>query len=151
HTPEPVKKNDHIELITNAKYKTAIPSFKALSAEEIDQINTHPHTSPYMPQQEKGIRPSRPLPYQLYGEGKLSGNKQQILLSLAAGNEIFGDRSAGAPFLVYATGTWKDLPGFQKETHGMRTWNYAVSPGDTLTDSWQIADFDNGTYRLEVY
>jgi len=150
-TPEPVKKNDHIELITNAKYKVEIPSFKALSTAEIDLINTNPHTSPFMPQQEKGIRPSRPLPYQLYAEGKLSDNKQQITLSLTAGNEVFGNNAAGAPFLVYATGTWKDMPGLQPVVRGMRTWNYAVSPGDKLTDSWSLADFDNGIYKLEIY
>ncbi|HTF28029.1 MAG TPA: alkaline phosphatase family protein, partial [Flavitalea sp.] len=149
--PEPVKKNDHIELITNAKFKTGLSAFEPLSKAEIDLINKNPNASTFMPQQEKGIRPSRPLPYQLYADGKLSDDRKKIILSFSAANEVFRDKASGSPFLVYATGTWKDMPGLKPVVHDMRTWNYAVSAGDTLSDSWSIADFNNGIYRLQIY
>lgn len=150
-TPEPVKKNDHIELITNAKYKEVLSGFKPLSPEDIALINKDPLASVLMPQQEKGVRPSRPLPYQLYVDGKLDSDKKKFTLSFTSSKEMFGSNTAGAPFLVYATGTWKDMPGFQKVMHDMRTWNYAVTPGDTIADSWSLADFDNEMYKLEAY
>ncbi len=150
-TPEPVKKNDHIELITNAKYKEVLSGFRPLSEEDITQINKDPLMSALMPHQEKGARPSRPLPYQLYVEGTLDSGRKKIDLSFTASKEIFGNNTAGSPFLVYATGTWKDMPGLQKVMHGMRTWNYAVTPGDTIADSWSLADFDDEMYKLEVY
>ncbi|HTF28003.1 MAG TPA: phospholipase domain-containing protein, partial [Flavitalea sp.] len=151
--PESVKKNDHIELITNAKFKEGLSQFQPLSKAEIEQINNNPHASPLMPQQEKGIRPSRPLPYQLYADGKLSGDKKKIGISFSAANEIFRDKAAGAPFLVYATGVWKDdVSGIKPLAPDMRTWNYTVSAGDTLSDSWSLDDFDSiGSYHLQVY
>lgn len=149
--PEPVKKNDHIELITNAQFKEPPSGFKPLTKEEIEAVNKNPLSSKVMPKQEKGIRPARPLPYQLYADGKVSDDKKKITVSFTAKKDVFGERSAGSPFLVYATGTWKDLQGLQPVAHDMRIWNYAVAAGDTLTDSWTINDFDNGHYKLEIY
>ncbi|HEY6900966.1 MAG TPA: phospholipase C, phosphocholine-specific [Puia sp.] len=147
-TLQPVKRADHMELITNAKFKPAIPRFIPLTEGEIAAINKDPKSSPQMPKQEKGIRPSRPLPYQLYVEGQLAADKKTYALSFNASNEIFRDASAGSPFIVYATGSWKDMP---TPAVDLRAWNYTVSAGDTLTDTWNLADFENEHYKLEVY
>jgi phospholipase C len=150
-SPDPVKKNDHIELITNAKFKDIPSAFRPLSTEDIKQINDNPLASPIMPKQEKGVRPSRALPYQLYADGNLDDDKKKVTISFAAGNEVFGANTAGSPFLVYAKGTWRDMPGLTPVVRDMRTWNYAVAAGDRITDSWSLSDFDDGNYTLQVY
>jgi phospholipase C len=33
----------------------------------------------------------------------------------------------------------------------VRTWAYAVKPGDHLTDNWPLHDFEGGNYHLRVY
>lgn len=164
---DPVKREDHMELITNAKFKPPIAEFKPLSESEMALINTNPHASPFMPKQEKGIRPSRPLPYQLYSESKLSEDKKTLTIAFHASNEVFGNAAAGSPFIVYATGTWNDGPWYPGLPHDpkdapapalhtepireLRTWNYTVAAGDTLTDTWTLKDFDAEAYKIEIY
>ena len=161
-TLQPVGREAHMELITNARFRPPIPTFVPLSPDEIAAVNKDPRAFPLMPQQEKGIRPSRPLPYQLYTGGTLSKDKKSFAISFHASKEVFRDTAAGCPFIVYATGAWKDgpwhpgLPGEAEAMHWspvreMRVWNYTVAAGDTLTDNWSLADFDEAAYRLEVY
>jgi phospholipase C len=33
----------------------------------------------------------------------------------------------------------------------VRTWHYAVSAGDALTDEWPLEAFEDGNYHLRVY
>jgi phospholipase C len=91
-----------------------------------------------MPRQEKGTRPACALPYELYAGGKLNAGKNAFEIEVAAGNEIFGERSAGCPFTVYA-------PALAKNR------NYSVAAGDKLTDNWSLSEFKNGAYFLTVH
>src|SRR5690606_4410647 len=58
-----------------------------------------------------------------------------------ARRDRFGDRAAGAPFMVY----------FRDREGELRVRNYAVTPGDALEDTWLVADFPGGAYDLEAY
>ena len=62
---------------------------------------------------------------------------------MQAGNQVFGPKSAGAPFIIYAMNPY--------EGEVLRVWNYAVKAGDTLTESFQLSGFENGQYHLRVY
>jgi phospholipase C len=145
-SPEFVAKDAFIESIYNAKFKKLPDDFKLLDAEAIKKFNTAPHA--YMQQQEKGIKPSNALSYDMHVDGKLSPDKKSFEISFANSDNLFGKTTAGAPFNVYA-------PGNVKQTDGsiapLRTWAYAVKPGDKLTDSWQLSDFENSHYHLRVY
>jgi phospholipase C len=33
----------------------------------------------------------------------------------------------------------------------MRVWSYALSPGNSLQDAWQLANFDDKQYHLQVH
>ncbi|MDR3714862.1 MAG: phospholipase C, phosphocholine-specific [Puia sp.] len=145
-------KDAMLERVYNAKFKK-VPTFKKLTDEEIAQVNLDPTTATAMPVQEKGIRPSNALPYQLYAEGNISADKNHFSIRFAAGNDFFGKASAGSPFKVYAPGSHA---AFDKELHPSgfeqaRSWAYAVSAGDQLTDTWSLSDFENGQYHLRVY
>jgi phospholipase C len=130
-----------LEQIHRAQFKQLPSGFRALSALEIDQVRKDPATASWMPRQEAGVRRSCALPYQLTVDGNLSDNRRSFAIQFEAGNELFGERSAGSPFTVYARLAAGDL----------RTRNYAVAAGSRLEDSWLISEFELGKYHLAVY
>jgi phospholipase C len=67
------------------------------------------------------------------------GDKKSMIITLKAGNTIFGNRSAGSPFHIYARGK------------KLQTRAYAVEAGLSVKDEWQLSDFENQTYHFEVY
>lgn len=143
------ERNEFIETIYNAKFKKLPDQFKLLTAAEIANINANPATAEWMPQQEKGTRVANALPYELYVGGKLDAGKKTFEISFEAGNKIFGNRAAGAPFNVYAPGKY-----LQENTQTMEpvsTWSYAVKAGDQLKDTWPLSSFEDAHYHLRVY
>jgi phospholipase C len=144
-----LKKDPFIEKIYNAKFRKTPRDYKALSREEIAAINHDPLSSPLMVHQEPGMRPSCPLPYQLYADGGLTGDKKAFSLQMKAATEVFGSRAAGAPFKVYAPQGYVARGG--KGYEADRTWDYAVTPGGELKDEWPLANFEGDHYLLRVY
>jgi len=141
--PDFLERDEFIESIHKAQFKNVPSSYKKLSKSEMEKINKDPYSSSLMAAQEKGIRSSCALPYELYVDGILTADKKSFEISFKAGNQVFGASSAGSPFHVYAPGK------YLKED--VRTWAYTVAAGDVLTDRWQISDFENGNYHLRVY
>ncbi|MDN5286826.1 MAG: phospholipase phosphocholine-specific [Mucilaginibacter sp.] len=148
--PEFVAKDAFLESIHQAKFKKLPSNYKLLTPDEIAQINRNPHASPLMPQQEKGIKPSCALPYQLYADGKLSADKKSFDIKFIAENKVFGEKASGSPFNVYAPGKYASFTDPQ-QMEPLRTWAYALTPGDSLTDTWPLQEFENGEYHLRVY
>lgn len=104
--------------------------------------------------QETGTKISRPLPYQLYADGKFDDDKKSFVLFMQAQNKIFGEAAAGAPFIVYAPGDYV-APGSEaaeeKVYEPARSWHYAVKAGDALSDKWPLEFFKGDGYHLRVY
>ncbi len=142
-SPEFLQKQAFMEKIYSAKFKQVPDNFKALTNTEIDLINKDHSQSPYFPKQEKGTRQACAVPYELIVNGQFNKEKNSFSISFNAGNTAFGERASGAPFMVYA------MQPYQHEA--LRTWQYAATPGDTLTDEWALNAFDNGNYHLRVY
>ncbi|PSL28965.1 phosphocholine-specific phospholipase C [Chitinophaga ginsengisoli] len=142
-SPQFLQKQAFIEKIYNAKFKQAPDNFKALTESEIEQINKDHLRSPYFPKQEKGTRQACAAPYELLVNGQFNKEKNSYGISFKAAKTAFGERAAGAPFMVYA------MQPYKMET--LRTWQYAAAPGDTLVDEWALNDFDKGRYNLRVY
>jgi phospholipase C len=103
-----------------------------------------------MPQQEEGIKPANALPYELYADGKLSADKKSFEIKFKAGNNVFGKQAAGSPFNVYAPGKYIGFH-YPRKMEAVRTWSYALTPGDSLTDAWPVNEFDKNNYHLRVY
>lgn len=145
-------KDTFVEGIHKAKFKKAPSNFKALSKEEIEEVNKNTVGTTLMPKQEEGVRLSSALPYQLYAEGKLSADKKEFKLTLEARNEFFGKKAAGSPFNVYAPGKYlyPNKDG-QLTFQDVKAWAYAVKAGDKLSDSYTLSNFENGNYQLRVY
>ncbi|HTE01912.1 MAG TPA: phospholipase C, phosphocholine-specific [Mucilaginibacter sp.] len=149
--PEFVKKDVFVESIHKAQFKKLPNDYKLLTKEEIAVINRDPHSSPYMPQQEKGISPSCALPYELYADGKLSADKKSFEIKFAAGNKVFGDKAVGAPFNVYAPGKYLHQKGNEQVFENVRTWAYGLTAGDSLTGNWPLQEFEDKHYHLRIY
>ena len=141
-TPAPLGRDAFVEGIHKAKFKQPPSNFKQLTPAEIAAINQRQPSS-YMPVQEKGVRPSCALPYELYAESRLSPDKQSVTIILKASTDLFGAASLGAPFHIYAPGLYKG--------EKVNARSYAVTPGNALKDSWALSDFENGQYHLCVY
>lgn len=135
--PTFLTKKEFVESIHKAQFKQNPSGYFALTAEEIEQANHSPSAS-VLPRQEKGLRTSCALPYQLYVDGNLSTGKS-FEVRFEARREFFGERSSGSPFYAYG-------PGGEFTTR-----TYAVAEGDVITDSWRNNEFENGVYHLRVY
>jgi phospholipase C len=149
-----LKMDPFIEKIYNAKFQKAPKDYKILTPEEIAQINRDPASSSLMTHQEPGTRPACPLPYQLYADGRLSEDKKSFELNMEARNEVFGKKSAGAPFKVYAPGKYLSIQAKDKQPksfEGARSWDYSVTAGGGLSDNWPLNAFEEDGYHLRVY
>nr|WP_121269471.1 phospholipase C, phosphocholine-specific [Pedobacter schmidteae] len=142
-----LNRNHTVETIYNAKFKADPSGFKKLTDADIAAFGAKPLASGIMSGQEKGIKPSCALPYELYTDGKLTEDKKAFELKLQAGNTVFGKNAAGSPFTVYAPVKYKDAGN---EEQVCRNWSFAVVAGDTLSYRWPIAAFENGKYQLRV-
>jgi phospholipase C len=147
-----VARDTFVEEIHKAQFKGLPSDYKLLTSEEITRINEDPYNAAYMPKQEKGIKPSCALPYELYADGKLSADKKSFDISFTAANKAFGIMATGAPFNVYAPGKYlKADTSEQPQFEAVRTWSYGLTAGDTIKDSWPLHEFEDSNYHLRVY
>ncbi|SHM70243.1 phospholipase C [Cyclobacterium lianum] len=147
--PESVDMEEHVKSIYNAAFKDLPDNFKVLDQNEIQQANRNPMDSPWIPKQETGTRPSSALAYELYVDGEVDTAKGTFALTFNASDRKFGKKALGAPFLVYAPGTFRDSKTGQLIT--MRSWSFALKPGDQLLYQWPLEAFRDEHYHLLVY
>jgi phospholipase C len=149
--PPPVQRDSFLGSIHRAQFKQMPDGFHRLSAEDIALSRTNPQAAPWLPRQEDGIRPSCALPYQLLVDGQITSDRKSFEIHLEALKWSFGERCVGAPFHVYAPGKVRAVSGSAAAFESGRTWAYAVSAGDRLTDAWALADFAEERYHLRVH
>lgn len=147
-----LEKTPFIQGIYDAKFQPLPSNYRPLTADEIAQAANDPRTSPHLPQQEPGVKPSCALPYQLYADARLSDDRQTLVVGLEARKEVFGARSAGSPFNIFTPAKYaaKGADGKPSPFEHVGSRSYAVIAGDRLTDSWPVASFENGLYHLRV-
>lgn len=141
--PLPVDRNSFIEKVHRAGFRELPSGYRQLTREEITQLRENPGVSPLLPRQEPGIRPACALPYELYANGRLSGDGRSFTIRFRAGTTVFGRRSAGSPFAVYAPGLYRQ--------ENRKAWSYAVAAGEQLEAAWTLEDFEDNAYHLCVY
>ncbi len=146
-----LRKDPFMESVYNAKFKKLPDDFKALNSEEIRLFRSNPYDSPYMPQQEKGIRPSNGLFYQLHAEGKLNAEKKSFDIRFESGSLVFGEKTLGSAFNVYAPGKYRQNVNGSAEFRDLRTWAFAVRSADHVEYSWPLESFENNIYYLRSY
>ena len=140
-------RNKFVVSIQQARYKEIPSNYKKLTASaDSKRLTTSAH-SQFISHQEQGIRPSCSLPYELYAEGSLSADRTKFELRMKAGNEVHGNRAAGAPFNVYLRNT----RGETAADRGMVVATYAVKPGDTLHEKFPLSLFADARYSIDVH
>ncbi len=144
--PTFVDKEKFVKEIYNARFKEPPVDYKALTNDEVQEISGNLR-SKILPGQEKGIRSSCALPYELEVDGRLTDDKNHFKISFSSKNQIFGDKAAGSPFNVYAQGKFNAGSGMEEA----KNWAFAVKAADAIDYEWPLARFENGRYHLSVY
>jgi len=139
-----IERDPFVEGIHKAKFKTTPAGFRKLKVDEIAIASRKSNASAIFAQQEKGVRPSCALPYEVYAEGALSGDRKSFALHLHAAKNVFGERAVGVPFNICVRG----LDGKR------RSASYTVAAGDSLHEAWPLdagyhltVDAPNGFFR----
>ncbi len=131
--------------IERARYKEIPSNYKKLATAEVEEINRSPQGSSLTAHQEPGTRRACALPYELYAEGEPGADGAAFELRLTAGNNVHGEKAAGAPFNVYLRNLNDGSEG------GFRAATYAVSAGDTLRLQFPLSLFAGTNYSIEVH
>src|SRR5690606_6726066 len=121
--------------------------FEALTPEKTSALAASPAS--VLPRQEPGTKPSNALKYELYADGTLSDDGKEFIIKFNCGNRPFGTESLGSGFNVDAAGNYRNNETGKFEP--VRTWAFAVRPGDELEYRWPLQSFENGQYHLRVY
>ncbi|MFD2036231.1 phosphocholine-specific phospholipase C [Belliella marina] len=94
--------------------------------------------------QEIGVKPSNIIPYENHCDLEI---KEGILkLNFSCGTKIFGSKSIGAPFKVFAPSGHRN----KKTQKILHSWDFAVKKGDHVGYDWELKGFDNDMYDLRV-
>lgn len=154
--PEAVQRNAFVESIHRARLSDSPGSHRSLTPEEIAEIRKNTRTSPLLPRQEPGTRPSRALPYELHAEGRLDRETGTFKIVFEAASRTFGRKSAGAPFHVYAPGAYRSDEAIGDSDARCpdelaRRWSYAVAAGDRIEYPWPLEAFADEIYHLRTY
>ncbi len=144
-------KDSFMESVYNAKFKKLPSDFRPLTPAEINLFRKDLYTSPFMPRQEKGIRPSNGLSYELYAEGNINLKNSAFEIRFESGHKIFGKKALGSPFNVYAPGKYLQTENGSPVFKDLRTWAFAVRPAGHTVGSWPLKEFENNIYHLRVY
>ena len=145
-----LEREKFLKTIQLAKYKELPSNFRKLNDAEIAQVNADPRKSPLLSKQEKGIRPSNALPYELYADGMVAGSNFE--LHMTAANKVHGARSAGSPFNIYLRNS-RTNGGARKyadDKSNMLVATYTVKAGDSLRQAFPLALFADGRYDIDV-
>jgi phospholipase C len=141
--PRPVAYEPFVAAIDRARFRPTPQPGAPLSPAEVERIRAHPRGDARLPKQEPGTRPSCALPYQLQVTGELNRDAKTFSLTFEAQIEVFGARSAGAPFNVYSPPRYGGAAG--------QMWPYATQAGQRVTDAWFVPKFEHAAYHLCVY
>jgi phospholipase C len=117
-------------LPATAGYKP--PASDLTSGSRFDNYHPVPPAKQVMPVQEQGMRPARPLPYDLRVDGEADPAHNKFAIRFANVGQ------AGACFHVRSGNT------------ATGPWSYTVEAGKSLQGSWDLAA-SSGQYDLSVY
>ena len=81
----------------------------------------------------------------------MNPEKKSFDIRFESGSLVFGDKTLGSPFNVYAPGRYLQNVNGSNVFRELRTWAFAVRSGDQIEYSWPLASFDQNMYHLRVY
>lgn len=142
HLTLPFHQRDELfQSIHRSQFLAPPAEYAELTAAEVTSLRRTPNSVDVLPQQEPGTRPSAPLFYELAVDGSQDRDRDTFTITFEARNQRFGNKSLGAPFVVYA----------RHENSDVQIRNYAVAAGDRLEDAWSLERSENGQYDVSVH
>ncbi|MFD1630774.1 phosphocholine-specific phospholipase C [Pseudopedobacter beijingensis] len=143
-----LNRNQFVESIYSAQFKNEPKDFIKLTDIDINNVKKGKALSGFTHVQEKGNRKSCAIPYQLDAPASLNAAKDTFGISFSAAKDVFGEKSAGAPFTVYAPSVFKDEAG---QNAPYKNWSFAVKAGDIISYNFPLAAFENKEYHLRLH
>lgn len=141
--PTFLERDEFIGAIHKAQFKNVPSNFKKIDGEALSDLRDPRRALQHVPEQERGIRDSNALPYELFADGKLHDEGKTFTITMGAGNKRHGAAAAGAPYTVYAPDSYNGEP--------YRCWQYAMEAGQQIEDNWDLNSFENNRYHLKLY
>ena len=143
--PKYLDRNQYVQRIDKAQYQPLPTVSEAMSAAQLKEITDNPSIVSKYLQQEKGGKKANALPYDLTAD--LTRVDKKLQIQFKADSKLFGQKSAGSPFTVYAHKEYK-----KKEKYEIgQNWNFSVAPGDKVIYDWFIDNFVKNNYSLSVH
>jgi phospholipase C len=137
-------RDEFVEDIHRAQFRDEPKNYRVISP--ADRVAIRNGAMPLgMSGQEKGVRKSAPLPYELAVHGGVDRENRHFKIQFEAPKNSFGLASDGVPFMVRAV--YPGANGAEK----IQIRNYAVSAGGILEDVWSLAEFSPHPYLFKVY
>ncbi|MET0637105.1 MAG: phospholipase C, phosphocholine-specific [Chitinophagaceae bacterium] len=133
--PDSINKQKFITGIHKAQFKKLPDDFVSITPGNAD--------NPLPRLQEKGTRPANAIPYEPYADLVFDKHSNKLELIFTVGNQVSGALTAGSPFTVYNLANYKHTRPLPR--------NYAVTPGSSVRDTWELTGFDTGRYHLRVH
>ncbi|RYD28953.1 MAG: DUF756 domain-containing protein, partial [Verrucomicrobiaceae bacterium] len=149
--PEPLVREKFFRSIHQAQFKPLPQEYRKLTPEDIALAKEKPRSAGFLPRQEPGTRSSCALPYELSVHGSRSADGSRFAITFAAGNTLFGEKSAGAPFHVYAPGHAGTVKGDSVQYDHGQTRAYTAKAGGKVTGDWSFDRFVEGLCHLRVH
>ncbi|MDF3287861.1 phosphocholine-specific phospholipase C [Streptomyces silvisoli] len=122
-----------------SKTNPKVPTLPDTSGYIPPDHNRHPDyvpklpANPELPKQERGLRPARPLPYDLSADSRVNAHNGQLSIDFASHGR------AGATFHITSS-TQQDGP-----------WTYTVEAGRHLSGSWHLGSGKQTAYEYTVH
>jgi len=138
---QPLDHHVYVAQIHQAKFKALPQGYRQQSPSDLESIQHGSFADQWLPEQERGLRPACPLPYELFVSGSLSPNRDGLVLRLEARKDLFQQKATGAPFTAYVF----------TEGDSFYCRNYAVESGSAIEDHWLLSEFHQGFYRVHVH
>lgn len=139
-----LKRDAFVEDIYSAQFKQEPSGYKQVTADQTEAIKKGGRVG--LPEQEKGVRTSLSIPYELFADARLNEGKKALQVKMSAGNAIFKDAACGTPFTAYVPGQFTE----DGVADNARNWWFAVAAGDTISYEWPLASFENQQYHLRL-
>ncbi len=116
--------------------RIALPSTLAWKPPDHDKhpdYRPSPPATQALPQQERGVRPARALPYELHVRGEIDFSRQVFTIHF---------KNSGKAAAVFQVRTVKTRAG---------PWTYTVGAGAELSDAFTAPDIDRDAFELIVH
>ncbi|WP_417359721.1 phosphocholine-specific phospholipase C [Galbibacter sp.] len=138
-----VERNEFMGRVVHAREKELPSNYRELSKSEIAIARKNSLSTSFIPKQEPGIKDSCALPYELYVDARICKEKTSVEVFFEASNDVFGNKANGAPFNVYSSNNIDERL--------TTNWPITVRSGDRLVNNWNLKNFKQGHYYLNVY